>query len=90
MAYDEGKVAFSAEEHEVARAADTVYESVRTVLADGAQLTDITIAAALFQPMMKIWTHLAGGSREDLANRLIALGVMLARDNEFIKSNPGE
>lgn len=81
MSYSEVKVAFKAEEHAAAKAADQIYEEISEALADGLQPTDVVVVAGIVQPSAKLWAYLAGASKQEFASRLIAIGVMLARDN---------
>ena len=81
MSYSEAKVAFKPAEHEAAKAADQIYELISGALADGVQGTDIAVIAGILQPSTKLWGYLASTSKEEFAKRLIAIGVMLGRDN---------
>jgi hypothetical protein len=84
MAYDESKVNWSPEEHDAAENADKVYEAVSVAVADGLNTADAAVAFQILQPSMKLWSYLAGGTKEQFASKLIDLGVMLKRDNNLI------
>ena len=82
--YDKTKVDWKDEEHQAAENADQIYEVLHPALADGVQAGDLAVVAAIFKPSMEVWKFLAGGNKAEFARKLIALGVMLERDNEFL------
>lgn len=85
MGYDRNKVNFKDEEHDAAQAADQIYEAAAAAAADGLSLDDLSVALGLLVPGKNLVAYLTGGSRADMAKRLIAVGVMLERDNDFLK-----
>lgn len=86
MGYDRNKVNWTEEEHGAAENADKIYETLKPALANGFQVTDLAVAAAVFQPSIKVWQHLVGGAEDKAAfgRKLIALGTMLERDNSLL------
>lgn len=77
MAYDRSRVEFTDEEHEMAAALDIVVEAVY----DGLDMTDLLAVPAA----TKVLTYLgADGLRGETVSRLIALAVMLERDNDYL------
>jgi hypothetical protein len=85
MGYDRNKVSFKEEEHVAAEAADKIYEAARKAAEDGLDLNDLSVAFGLLAPGKDLVAYLTGGSRAEFAKRFIAVGVMLERDNEFLK-----
>ena len=83
MSYSADKVAFTQEEHDAARAADEIYEVLRGALADGFQLTDLSVIPALIGPTTELYRWLGGGDRAEFASKLLVLGMQLKRDNEW-------
>ena len=94
MPYDRSKVNFSDAEHDAAQAADQIYESARKAAANGLDMNDLSVALSLLVPGKNLVAYLTSGSRVDFAKRFIAVGVMLERDNEFLKEatepDPGQ
>jgi len=84
MGFDRNKANWSEEELEAAEAADKIYEAVAPALADGIQPTDWTLVGAILGPVMALFRYLAGAGRKQFARRLIAIGVILERDNELL------
>lgn len=90
MGYDRAKVNWTEEEHAAAENADKVYEPVHKALEDGLDPDDALVAIQVFKPSMAVWSYLAAGDKAQFAKRLIALGTMLERDNDFIGGAPGQ
>jgi len=86
MAFDENKVAWTLDEITTARAADALYELFDEALEDGVGFEDLTAIPAAVPHIMVLYGYLAEGTKVDYANKLIALGVMLLRDNEWLEA----
>jgi hypothetical protein len=86
MGYDASKVNWTADEHAAAENADKIYETLRPALADGFQAHDTAAGLAVARPGYEVWAYLVGSAKDkaEFARKLIALGVMLERDNHFI------
>lgn len=86
MGFDEGKVQFNAEELDAASAADALYEMFADALVDGLDVSDLAVIPAAMPKVVALYRFLAEGSKAEYASKLIALGVMLERDNEWLDS----
>lgn len=86
MGFDENKVAWSADEIVSAKAADALYELFEEAMADGIGFDDLTAIPAAVPHILVLYSYLAEGTKVEYANKLIALGVMLLRDNEFLEA----
>jgi len=84
MAFDPSKVAFTADENNAARAADEIYEAVAEAVADGVQLKDLAVIPGAVPHILTLYAYLADGTKADYAKKLVALGVQLLRDNEWL------
>ena len=84
MAFDESKVQFTVEELGAAKSADTIFEVVSAAFEDGIDIGDAAVIPMLIGPFTNLYGYLATGSKADYAKKLIALGVALARDNEWL------
>ena len=85
MGFDRNKANWSEEELTAAEAADKLYEAIQAVAGDGLQVTDLAVVGALFGPIVDLYNGLKSQSdRTDFAKRLIAIGVILERDNSLI------
>lgn len=84
MAFDREKAQFNQEELDMAQAADFLYETFRTALEDGLDFQDLSVIPAAVPQIMALYGYLAGGTKAEYATKLIALGVALLRDNEFL------
>lgn len=90
MGYDRLKVNWTDAEHSAAEAADELYEAGHEAAKDGFQTSDLAMLPGLFGPTRKLYSYLFGGDRSELAPKLIALGVMLERDNDLIGGAVGQ
>lgn len=81
--YSSEKVAFSQDEHDAARAADEIYETLQKALSDGLQISDLSVIPTLLSPTTKLYTWLGSGDRAEFASKLITLGLQLKRDNDW-------
>jgi hypothetical protein len=77
MAFDANKVQFTADELTAAASADVIYESLK----DGASADDLIV---ILPQVLPLFAFLKSDQPVDYATKLIALGVMLMRDNEFL------
>jgi hypothetical protein len=84
MSFDESKVQFSAEELAIGGAADSLYELFADAMDDGFDLSDLAAIPAAVPHIMAMYGWLAEGTKAEYAKKLIALGVMLLRDNEWL------
>lgn len=84
MGFDRNKANWSEEELQAAEAADKIYEAVAPAVADGVQVTDFAVVGAILAPIMALFRYLAGAGRKEFARRLIAIGVILERDNALL------
>jgi hypothetical protein len=84
MGFDEDKVAWSLEEVASAKSADALYELFEAALADGLDFSDLAAIPAAVPHVMGLYGYLADGTKTEYATKLIALGVMLLRDNEWL------
>ncbi len=84
MGFDESKVQFNTEEMDAARDADNLYELFADALADGLDLSDLAVIPAAMPSVVALYRYLAEGTKAEYADKLIALGVMLVRDNDFL------
>lgn len=84
MGFDETKAQFNDEELDMAEHADAIYETVAEAVADGFDLSDLTVIPAAIPHVLALYGYLADGTKADYAKKLIALGVCLLRDNEWI------
>jgi len=84
MAFDPNKVQFSVEELDAARNADSIYETIHEAVADGLEFSDLAAIPAVVPYVLNLYKYLAGGSKVDYAKKIIALGVSLLRDNEWL------
>ena len=84
MGFDRNKANWSEEELEAAENADKIYEVVQPAIADGVQNTDFFLIGKILGPVMALFKYLAGAGKKQFARRLIAIGVILERDNNFI------
>lgn len=84
MGFDRNKANWTEEELEAAEVADQIYEAVEPTLADGFQKTDFFVIGKILGPIMQLFRYLAGAGRKQFARRLIAIGVILERDNELL------
>ena len=84
MGFDRNKANWSEEELQAAEAADKIYEAVAPAVAEGVQITDFAVVGAILGPIMALFRYLAGAGRKQFARRLIAIRVILERDNEFL------
>ncbi|MGH7165130.1 MAG: hypothetical protein ACREIS_06355 [Nitrospiraceae bacterium] len=86
MGYDKSKVDWTEAEHGAAENADKIYETLRPALADGLQAHDTAAGLAVAKPSYELWAYLVGNAegKADFGRKLIALGVMLERDNRFL------
>lgn len=84
MAFDESKVQFNPDELAAAEAADALYEMFNAALADGADLSDLTLLPAAMPHIVSLYGFLAGGTKAEYAEKLLAIAVALIRDNEFL------
>ena len=84
MGFDRNKANWTEEELEAAEVADKIYEEVEPVLADGVQKSDVLVLAKILGPVMQLFRYLAGAGRKEFARRLIAIGVILERDNSLL------
>jgi len=73
MGFDLDKVDWSAEELDAAEGLDKIYEG----LADGIDLTDVLLVTEL----MPLWDFLKSATKKEYADKLLALAVLLYRDN---------
>lgn len=90
MPFNDTKAQFSAEELRAARTADEVFERVRDAVKDGIDLGDIMAIPEVLTRVLALLTFVAGApDRAETARRVIALGIMLERDNWFLNyTNP--
>ena len=79
--YDRNKVNFSEVEHVRAASADRVYELVRANIEDGLSLGDVLIIPGVVAEVRKLVGELFQGTREEVANKFLALGLAFYRDN---------
>ena len=84
MSFSRDKANWSEEELNAAEEADKIYEVVEPVLADGVQRTDFFVIGKILGPVMALFKYLAGAGRKEFARRLIAIGVILERDNSLL------
>ncbi len=84
MGFDRTKANWTEAELEAAEAADKIYEAVEPTLADGFQTTDFVVLGKILGPVMQLFKYLAGAGRKEFARRLIAIGVILERDNSLL------
>jgi hypothetical protein len=63
-----------------------LYELFEAALADGLDVSDLMAIPAAIPHVMSLYSYLADGSKAEYAQRLIALGVMLLRDNEWLEA----
>jgi len=84
VAYSREKVNWKEEEHVAAENADKIYEAIHEAVENGLGPEDLAVVGIVFKPSMAVWGYLAAGSKAQFAKRLIALGTMLERDNDFI------
>lgn len=84
MGFDRNKVNWNEEELQAAEAADKIYEAIQPAIADGVDNTDFMVIGAILGPVMSLFRYLAGAGKKEFARRLIAIGHMLERDNEFL------
>lgn len=86
MGYNRDQVDWTEEEHIAAEAADKLYEAGHEAAKDGFQTKDLAALPGMFAPTRKLYSYLLTGDRSELARKFISLGVMLERDNDFIRS----
>lgn len=84
MSFDESKVQFDGAEMDAARAADNLYELFAEAMDDGFDMSDLAAIPAAMPHVMALYGFLAEGSKAEYAKKLIALGVMLERDNDWL------
>jgi len=85
MSFDPSKVKFTQEELDAAAAADIVFELLRDELEDGFQAADlIKILSGSLPSVIKLFEYLKSDAALEYADKLVALGVMLARDNDWL------
>jgi hypothetical protein len=84
MSFDPNKVAWDPAETASAQSADALYELFEAALADGLDLNDLMSIPAAIPHVMALYAYLADGTKSEYATKLIALGVMLLRDNEWL------
>jgi hypothetical protein len=77
MSYDRTKVDFTQEEHDNAAKLDVVVEAI----SDGLSIADIAVAGQAKDVLAFI---AADGDRGLTVKRLMALALMLERDNEYL------
>lgn len=82
--YDEQKVDFTPEEHDAAKTADEIYEKLHEMLENGIDLSDIAQVPGLITPSLKLYKWLMSADRAEFAGKLLALAVMLNRDNSWL------
>ena len=84
--FDPTKVQFDSKELDAAKAADDMYEVIRDQLEDGFQVADLVpILTASVGPVATLFGYLKSDSPQEYADKLIALGVMLERDNDWLE-----
>lgn len=79
MGFDRGKVRWSDSELQAAESADAIYE----LLKDGFDMSDITRALPHLLPL---FMYLQSPNHYEYAGKFIDLGVMLKRDNDWLKA----
>lgn len=84
MGFDRDKANWTEAELEAAEAADKIYEVVQPAVADGVQNKDFFLIGKILGPVMELFKFLAGAGRKEFARRLIAVGVILERDNSLL------
>ena len=84
MGFDEAKVQFNDVELDMAEHADAIYETVAEAVEDGLDLSDLAVIPAAIPHVLALYGYLADGTKADYAKKLIALGVCLLRDNDFL------
>jgi len=82
--FDPTKVQFNQEELEAAKAADSIYETVSDAAEDGFQFEDLAAIPMAVPHMLALYRYLASGTKADYAKKLVALGVCLLRDNDWL------
>lgn len=90
MPYDPDKTKWTIDEHDAAENADRLYELIHDAAADGFQTTDLMALTAALGPSHRLYSYLFGGERGHLPQKLIALGVMLERDNSWLNQADGQ
>ena len=84
MSFDETKVQFTPEEMDAARSADRLYEIFYEAFSDGLDLSDIGVIPQAMPHIISLYTYYAGGTKAEYAKKLIAMGVAILRDNDFL------
>jgi hypothetical protein len=87
--FDPNKAQFSQEDLAAGAAADVVQELLRTQLEDGFQASDLlAILTGSVGQVMPLFAYLKSDTPQEYARKIIALGVMLERDNDWLVPIP--